>query len=199
MGSERPAVDLVIPAFFLNLEDGHWWEFQDTATGRTARVECHGPEGDLTVKIALGDQVTEQHFEVRTEPDVTGEPIRQFTLMETRIPALHLAIQWPGGLALPAKWGVGNSLSATSPPGGDPLTGNPVRLTATLAMVGQLRPPAPPLFGIEIRQTLTDVGLNRVIGRADMFFAGSRGLVYATGDASGPPFVLKSTRWYGGS
>ncbi len=198
MASEKPASEMINPAFFLNLEDDHWWEFKEVSTAKLARVECHTTGSTVTVRIKVGDQVTEQVLETAEVPDEqTGQQIRQYTLVESRVPAQDLVIKWKGGLILPPKWMVGMALSATSQPGANPATGNAVKLTATLVRLGDFKPPAPPLFGVEIKQTLQDVGMGITLGSAQMYFAGSRGLVYATGATFGPSFVLQPTSWYG--
>jgi len=194
MAGEMPVLDIINPAFFLNLEDDHWWEFKEVATGKSARVECHTTGSTVIVRVTVGDQVTEQVLETTELPN---EQIRQYTLVESRVPAQHLVLKWTGGLILPPKWTVGTAASAISQPGANPATGNQVKFTATLIRVGGLNPPALPLYGVEIKQTLQDVGLGTILGSAQMYFAGSRGLVYAKGETYGPTFVLKPTSWYG--
>jgi len=152
----------------------------------------------VTVKITVGGEVTEQVLEAKEAQDEqTGQLIRQYTLLESRIATQHLIIKWQGGLILPPKWTVVMAVSATSQPGANPATGNPVKLVATLVRVGEFKPPAPPLYGIEIKQTLQDVGLGTILGGVQMYFAGSRGLVYAVGHTFGPFFILQQTSWYG--
>jgi hypothetical protein len=198
MAGEKPATETINPDFFLNLENGHWWEFKNESTGGLARVECHTTGNTVTVTIKVGDQVTEQVLETTEVPDqATGQQIRQYTLLESRVPAQHLVIKWKGGLILPPKWAVGTAVSATSEPGANPATGNAVETTATLVRLGEFKPPAPPLFGVEIKQTIRDVGLGTILGTAQMYFAGSRGLVFAKGQTFGPTFVLQPTNWYG--
>lgn len=198
MSGETPASEIIISAFFLNLDDGHWWEFKEVNTGKPARVECHTSGSTMTVKITVGGEVTEQVFEAKEAPDEqTGQLIRQYTLLESRIAAQHLMIKWQGGLILPPKWTLGMAVSATSQPGANPATGNPVKLVATLVRVGEFKPPALPLYGVEIKQTIQDVGLGPILGSVQMYFAGSRGLVYATGQTFGQFFILQQTSWYG--
>lgn len=198
MSGEKPALEIILPAFFLNLEDGHWWEFKEVNTGKPARVECHTSGSTVTMKITVGGEVTEQVLEAKEAPDEqTGQLIRQYTLLESRIATQHLIIKWQGGLILPPKWTVGMAVSATSQPGANPATGNPVKLVATLVRVGEFKSPAPPLYGIEIKQTFQDVGLGTMLGGVQMYFAGSRGLVYAAGHTFGLFFIWQQTSWYG--
>jgi hypothetical protein len=198
MAGEKPASEAIDPSFFLNLENGHWWEFKNESTGGLARVECQTAGSTITVRIKVGDQVTEQMLVTTEVPDEqTGQQIRQYTLLESRVPAQHLVIKWKGGLILPPKWAVETTVSATSEPGANPATGNPVKVTATLVRLGEFKPPAPRLFGVEIKQTVQDVGLGAILGKVQMYFAGSRGLVFAMGQTFGPQFVLQPTSWYG--
>jgi hypothetical protein len=198
MSGEKPLSEIIVPDFYLNLEDGHWWEFKDKATGAAARVECHTAGSTLTISIKIGNQLTEQVLETKEVTDEqTGQQLRQHTFLESRLPDQQLVIKWPGGLTLPSKWTVGESVSATSPPRANPATGNAVKITATLAKLGEFKRPAPPLFGIEIKQTLKDSSLGTVLGSAQMYFAGSRGIVYVTGQTFGSALVLEPTRWYG--
>ena len=198
MSKDATTSELAITAFYFNLEDKNWWKFKDTATGSAAQVESNLSGSTLSVKISLGDEVTEQVLEIVELPDeATGELIRQYKLLESRLPVQNIAMKWQGGLTIPSKWKVGTTILATSQPGANPGTGNAVRFDATLVRMNAFKPPTPPLFGIEIKQTLTDVGLGTNLARVEMYFAGSRGLVYATGDKFGKPFILTPTSWYG--
>ncbi|HEX8139599.1 MAG TPA: hypothetical protein VF544_18715 [Pyrinomonadaceae bacterium] len=190
--------EIIVPQFFLNLEDGHWWEFKDTAVGAPARVECQATGSTLTLRIKIGNQLAEQVIETRDVTDEqTGQQLRQYTFIESRRVDQNQTVKWVDGLTLPSKWTVGESVSATSQPGANPATGNAVKVTATLASLGQFKRPALPLFGIEIKQTLKDTGLGNVIASAEMYFAGGRGIVYAKGQTFGTFFILEPTRWYG--
>ncbi|HEX8922202.1 MAG TPA: hypothetical protein VF766_12050 [Pyrinomonadaceae bacterium] len=191
--------EIIVPQFFLNLEDGHWWEFKDTAVGAPARVECQATGSTLTLRIKIGNQVAEQVIEARDVTDEqTGQQLRQYAFIESRRVDQNQTVKWAnGGLTLPSKWTVGETVSGISQPGANPATGNAVKATATLVSLGQLKRPAPPLYGIEIKQTITDVSLGNVIASAEMYFAGSRGIVYAKGQTFGVFFILEPTRWYG--
>lgn len=198
MSSGNPGADIIVPEFFLNFEDGHWWEFKELAVGGVARVECEGAGSRLTVRIKIGNQLTEQVLEVKEVTDEqTGQQLRQYTFVESRLPNQQLVIEWPGGLTIPSKWKVGESVSATSPRGANPATGNAVKITATLVRLGEFKRPAPQLFGIEIKQLLNDVGFGTSLGSAEMYFAGGRGIVYAKVQVYGTTSVLEPRRWYG--
>jgi hypothetical protein len=188
MAGEKPEPDLIDTSFFLNLQHGNWWEFRDLNTGSAARLDCRTSGSTLTVTLTVGPEVSEQLFQIKDG---------SFTLTESRVPAQQLLIRWQGGMTLPAQWRIGESVSALSQSSANPATGNAVKLTTTLARLGQFAPPAPPFVGIEVRQTLKDEGLGIVLGNANLHFAGSRGLTYVTGQAFGRQFVLKPEKWYG--
>lgn len=187
-------IQLIDSSAFLCLDPSRWWDYKNTATGGTAHIACSSPLAEqVLVKVTIGAKVTEHYLAIRP-PDAPGcekQYVWLYSIYEGK------RYTWGDGLVIPCRWKVGDSVTAISREG-NPLTGNPVRITLTLTNYGKSSPPAGTSFppgttfeAAEIHHVVVDAGLGTKWIDAKSSFAMGLGPYAIDGITYGVPFVLR--------
>src|SRR5581483_2253145 len=154
----------------------------------------------MQITFSMGNKSAEIMLEVK-DVEEDGLAYQEYRWLRSILQGHTLT--WAGGLSIPTHWKVGEAFTALSEEG-LPATANRAKISLTLDKIdfftvpsGSLFPHGTQLWGIEIHQTIQDVGLGTKVLGGTMTFAGSLGLVSAVVQIFGPTYALELDTWSG--
>jgi hypothetical protein len=195
---------------FLNVGDGHWWQFQDQVSGGSARIECFGPaDRDFVLGIS-GQQASEHQIQVSSEvvSSASGSgsvQIETFKIVQSKLEGVG-TLNWRGGATVPDEVGKVIEVESKEP---NPATGNTLIVRAKL--VAEKPFVRPRDFPTEVIEPEKRLGVNELVfdlklwdsklgtklAELELKFAFGLGVYSAVGNAIGIYSRLVLTDWYG--